>query len=178
MFAQDSSCWISEIKHCHYVGRHQGHFSSLETIRRSSTGELLLLGRCLLRLEVYKSRSGKAVSHDDTPHKHCWPLAMALYFFISSPHHRRVLRAPSASSLEGSTKNRTLWVTENSSMLWSARLRIVVMFPWQKFRPKCPRHWCRKTKFDCSEFTSRRNVAQAFINISKLAHYDWMFGSH
>lgn len=41
-----------------------------------------------LRLGVYKSWSGRAVSHDDTHHKHCWPLAIAVHFFIcSSPPH-------------------------------------------------------------------------------------------
>lgn len=41
-----------------------------------------------LRLGVYKSWSGRAVSRDDTHHKHCWPLAIAAHFFIcSSPPH-------------------------------------------------------------------------------------------
>lgn len=62
--------------------------SRLKQFRTPPRASRYLSAGAFLRLGVYKSWSRRAVSRDDTHHKHCWPLAIAVRFFIcSSPPH-------------------------------------------------------------------------------------------
>lgn len=92
-----------------------------------------------------------------------WP--RHLYFFISPHHLRRVLRAHPRQPAD-----RTHSGVHSFELYWC--------FLGKNVGPKCPRRRYGKTKLYCNEFTSHCNAAWAFINISKLGHYDWMFASH
>lgn len=86
--------WQTRIKwsHCTYF---HSHFLDVKwSLHLLSSGTLLTLnncsklfhlGRCPSQLEGHKSQSTMA----DTPHKHHWPLAVALHVFISSRNERR-----------------------------------------------------------------------------------------